>query len=462
MSSIPLDKLEDFVMSPTPDLKREDLFSLAASLLMQRSARCPQIVSLKPGCAAVHQEKPVLKGLWARSLTTLMAQEDTLKALVYLMHLYGYSLPPEAVPTLLARANMTRQLDLWQVLSVVDQIGTYLIRNQSGYENFLLPESSEEWKNAPVLLRRRFLKRMIPKDPERARGLLQEGFTCESAKTRLELLKAWEHQALDEDADWIRELLNDKSGEIRSLSLHLLMALPGSLEACWLRDIFHSLWVKILDGTLVFKDLPKELQKLLPNRKTEFARMIFGLMPPDIFQGISIREAGLCLKSWNRNDVLEGLASALVRHPYEGCFEAFHRVLQQDGHFYLNAGKLAPVFARLADSYRENMALKWVTRAKHLNELFEFFSPVLMVGREAWSTRLSLAVLELAQKSQIQLEKSDTYLWSWWDSQALRFQTHLPKKERDQWMESWLQRCPQLPKSSSFRIWKLLQIVEES
>jgi len=99
------------------------------------------------------------------------------------------------------------------------------------------PEVAEErWKEAPHPERRCTLETLRQTDPERARQWLTAAWSTEKAEHRAELLETLATGLSARDEEFLEQVLDDRSAQVRSTAARLLARLPGSALARKVRE----------------------------------------------------------------------------------------------------------------------------------------------------------------------------------------------------------------------------------
>ena len=114
------------------------------------------------------------------------------------------------------------------IQAVADRRGFWLAAQNPEWSYLASKEDTEVWTEGGAAARLSYYTQVRAADPERARALLSEAWTTESAGDRAAFLDAWEADLSMEDEPFLESALDDRSKEVRKTAAGLLTKLPGS------------------------------------------------------------------------------------------------------------------------------------------------------------------------------------------------------------------------------------------
>jgi hypothetical protein len=140
-------------------------------------------------------------------------------------------LPPALLPRVLSLGQKNPALRP-ALLPVLGQRGLWLAKLNPAWSDVIAgPNQAPDmmlWEQSTLEQRKHLLERLRETDPDRARGLLQDGFSQLDARERAALLEPIGTGIGPADEDFLEALLGDRSKEVRQLAGNLLARLPSS------------------------------------------------------------------------------------------------------------------------------------------------------------------------------------------------------------------------------------------
>ena len=208
---------------------KEDAFLklTAAYLLLQEAGR--QVPVIDHQHPAVPQEH---KQYIAAEATSLLNQLVKTKESILLEYaLYRCTakekvVRPDLVPALLSLASATKENSHY--LKACGERGRWLARLNDSWKSLYAPAEEDIWETGTLPQRKEYLTALRKRNPQKARELLEETITKESANTRAELLEILQIGLSPEDEPFLESQLKDKSSKVKQAAYSLLKLLPHS------------------------------------------------------------------------------------------------------------------------------------------------------------------------------------------------------------------------------------------
>lgn len=322
-----------------PDMDPKEQIALLASLKkvnLKAESLSDSELNLAP-----QQSLPVADGLmelvkkYGSKLMTLFLPE-ILSCLKQAKQSVPFYFLPETIEYL-----MEKPMVLPQFYPVLGNRGHWLIQLNPEWQSIqpsLLLEALEQerlgsWKAQSKLIKQGVFPLLFQDEPQNAWIVFRHFWDLSSLPEKKQLLHFLEHRVRPEYQDFLENLLDSKSLEIRRLSASLLAELP---ESGWSHRIKNRLddWMQIKGNAFtkrkIIFDLPKRIDPLaardgwiakgrsLEIESEELIRSIFSLLPPRFWsEHFELDAEGLILiieRSHDAPHILSGIMESSLRY----------------------------------------------------------------------------------------------------------------------------------------------------
>ena len=146
---------------------------------------------------------------------------------------------PEFIPRLMDTGISHKEL-LDSVFTCCGKRGEWLAGFNENWKPVLPITEEEIWQTGTLDQRKKLLLDTRTDNPAKARQMLQEVWSQESAATKTELLKQLTTNQSEEDIEWLEQLQSEKSQKVKDVAIEILKTIPSSPIVLKYKDILKS------------------------------------------------------------------------------------------------------------------------------------------------------------------------------------------------------------------------------